>query len=576
MHGLLRETGAAGALAKSALTLALTLGACNGNISDHAKPPIVVTPPNPLCTGLDPGPSFIRRVNRIEYDNTVRDLLQTTLTPARGFPSEERRLGFDDNGAALSVSPVLTEPLMMAAEQLAADAVDNHWSALVSCAQTATDVDACGADFIAMFGRRAYRRPLDADDTATLKAVFDVGKATDLKSGIRLVITTVLQSPDFLYRVEFGRQPLGSEPKVTVKDATTGATLGQTQVVRVGDWEMATRLSYLLWRSMPDDALFAAAEGGRLSSDADIAAEAQRMLADPKARVAIADFHDQWLRIGDIDVLDKDAGVFSGWSTNIPGLMRQEARAFVDDVIWNGGGTLDALFSAPYTFANATLAQYYGLPAVSGSGFVKVDLDASQRGGVLTQGGLMSLLAKSNQTSPVHRGKFVREQIFCQILQPPPPDLEIKPPELSATLTTRERFAQHSADSTCSSCHQLTDPIGLGFENFDGAGKFRDSENGQAVDVSGEIFGTDVAGKFNGPIELGQKLATSDTARACVATQWFRYGYGRAETEADGCSMQTLNEKFTSSGYRVLDLVAALAATDAFRYRRVISAGGIQ
>jgi hypothetical protein len=571
MKGLPRETGAVGALAM----LTLALGACNGAIGDHGKPPIVVTT-TPLCRGLDPGPSFIRRVNRFEYDNTVRDLLHTTLTPARGFPAEERRLGFDDNGAALSVSPLLTEQLMLAAEQLAADAVDNHWADLVPCALTATNVDVCGADFIAAFGRRAYRRPLDSEDTATLKAVFDAGKATDLKTGIRLVITTVLQSPDFLYRVEFGRAAVGSDPRVTVKDSTTGATLGQTQVVRVGDWEMATRLSFLLWRSMPDDPLFAAAEAGRLSSDADIAAEVTRMLADPKAHAVISDFHDQWLRIAEVDALEKESGVFSGWNASMSGLMRQEAQAFIDDVMWNGEGTLDALFTAQYTFANAALAQYYGLPAPSGSGFVKVSLDGSQRGGVLTQGGLMSLLAKPNQTSPVHRGKFVREQIFCQILQPPPPDIEIVPPELSTTLTTRERFNQHSADSACAGCHQLTDPIGLGFENFDGAGKFRDMENGKPVDASGEVFGTDVAGTFNGPIELGRKLAASADARACVATQWFRYGYGRAETEADGCSMQTLKDKFAGSGYRVLDLVAALAATDAFRYRRVTTAGGIQ
>jgi hypothetical protein len=569
MFGLLQKAGALAAIVTAA-------GACTGSISDHGKPPGTVTIPTPLCSGLDPGPSFIRRVNRLEYDNTVRDLLQTTLTPARSFPPEERRLGFDDNGAALSVSPVLAEQFMLAAEQLATDAVNNHWSAIVPCEPTATNVDACGADFIAAFGRRAYRRPLDADDTAILKSVFDAGKTTDLKTGIRLVITTVLQSPDFLYRVEFGRQPLGSDPKVTVKDATTGVTLGQTQVVRVGDWEMATRLSYLLWRSMPDDTLFAAAEQGRLSNDDDIAAEVQRMLADPKARATITDFHDQWLRIGEIDVLEKETSVFSGWSASMPGLMRQEARAFVDDVIWSGDGTLDALFNAPYTFANAALAQFYRLPAPSGSGFAKVTLDPGQRGGILTQGGLMSLLAKSNQTAPVHRGKFVREQIFCQILQPPPPDIEIKPPELSSTLSTRERFAQHSADSACSTCHQLTDPIGLAFENFDGAGRYRDTENGQPIDVSGEIFGTDVAGAFNGAMELGRKLADSADARACVATQWFRYGYGRAETEADGCSMQTLQQKFAGSGYRILDLVAALAATDAFRYRRFTTAGGFQ
>jgi hypothetical protein len=327
---------------------------------------------------------------------------------------------------------------------------------------------------------------------------------------------------------------------------------------------------------MPDDALLAAAEAGQLSADADIAAQAERMLADPRAHAVVRNFHDQWLRIAEIDGVEKDPGAFSKWTPTIAGLMRQEAAAFIDDVVWNGDGTLGALFGAPYTFANTALAQYYGLPAPGGTGFVKIDLDPTQHAGVLTQGGLLSLLAKQNQTSPVHRGKFVREQILCQPLQPPPPNLQIKPPELSTTLTTRERFAQHSADDYCASCHQLMDPIGLGFENFDAAGIYRATENGQPIDASGEVKAADVAGPFNGPIELGQKLAGSADVRACVATQWFRYGYGRAETEGDGCSMKTLQDRFAGGGYRILDLVAALAATDAFRYRRVTAAGGIQ
>ena len=270
MHGLLRETGAAGALAKVALTLALTLGACNGNIGDHAKPPVVITPPNPLCNGLDPGPSFIRRVNRLEYDNTVRDLLQTTLTPARTFPPEERRLGFDDNGAALSTSPVLTEQLMLAAEQLAADAVANHWSALVPCAQTATNVDACGADFIAAFGRArvspaAGRRRRRDPEVGVRRRQGDRPqdrRAPGDHGGAAVAATSCIASSSAASRWAATRRSRS-------RTRRPGATLGQASVVRVGDWEMASRLSYLLWRSMPDDALFAAAEGGRLSSDAD-------------------------------------------------------------------------------------------------------------------------------------------------------------------------------------------------------------------------------------------------------------------------------------------------------------------
>ena len=273
-----------------AVTLALALAsvvACNGTIGGHGSTdPGTTTKVGPICNGLDPGPAYVRRLNRTEYDNTVRDLLGTTLQPATAFPTEEKRLGFDDNGAALSVPPQLVEQYLTAAEQLAQDAVDNHWDALVPCAQTATAVAGCGQQFIAAFGAKAYRRPLDADDTATLTAVFDAGKATDFKTGVRLVIETVLQAPRFLYRVEMGAAPQSNDPKVTVKDPTTGAVIGQTQVVRLDPFEMASRLSYMLWRSQPDDALAAAAVAGKLSADADIAAQVTRMLADPQAHAA--------------------------------------------------------------------------------------------------------------------------------------------------------------------------------------------------------------------------------------------------------------------------------------------------
>jgi hypothetical protein len=458
---------------------------------------------------------------------------------------------------------VLAEQYMLAAEALATTAVTRRWSALVPCATTTTDataVDACGHDFIAAFARRAYRRPPDADDLAALTAAFDAGKATDLQTGIRLVIEAALQSPRFLYRVEFGAAP------------AAGAT-----VVKLDDWEMASRLSYLLWHSMPDDALLAAAAAGRLNAPDDIEAQVQRLIADPRARGVTADFYAQWLRVDEIAGVEKDATVFPGYSAATAALMQQETSQFLDYVTWDGDGDLPSILTAPFTFVNGPLAQYYGFTGVSGDAFVKTPLDpGTHRAGVLSQGGLMSLLAKANQTSPVHRGKFVREQLLCMPLPPPPADLMIKPPELSPTLTTRQRFTQHSIDPACTGCHHLMDPIGLGFEGFDGAGVFRAAENGQPIDDSGEVKDSDVTGAFHGVGELATKLAASGQVRACVATKWFRYGYGRGEHDADACSMDTIQRAFATGGFKIRDLLIALTRTDAFLYRQITPpAGGV-
>ena len=552
--------GAAGYTGAAAVLLLIS--SCTGTIGGSSGDG-TVGGHSSLCRGAapQPGPSFIRRVNRLEYNNTVRDLLGDTTHPADTFPAEERRLGFDNNADALSVSPVLAEQYMLAAESLAAAAVDAHWATLVPCAPGTTGaaaVDACGRDFIAGFGKRAYRRPLDADDLAPLTAVFDAGKATDLKTGIRLVIATALQSPRFLYRVELGAAP------------RAGAT-----VVKLDDWEMAARLSYLLWHSAPDDMLFAAAEAGRLTAAADVAAQVRRMVADPRARGVVADFNAQWLRVDEIDGVEKVATAFPKYSPAIAGLMQQETSTFLDYVTWDGAGDLATILTAPFTFANATLAQYYGFAGVSGDAFVKTPLGAAtHRAGVLSQGGLLSLLGKADQTSPVHRGKFVREQLLCMQLPPPPANITIKPPELSTTLTTRQRFTQHSIDPACTGCHHLMDPIGLGFEDFDGAGVFRASENGQPIDDSGEVQDSDVTGPFHGVGELAAKLSSSAQVRSCVATKWFRYGYGRGETAADACSLESLNIQFAAGGFKILDLLIGLTQTDAFLYRQVTPAAG--
>jgi hypothetical protein len=511
------------------------------------------------CTAPSPGPSYARRLNRFEYNNTVRDLLGDQTAPANDFPSEERRNGFDNNATALQISPTLAEQYMNAAERLAAAALANM-PALVPCDPIKDGEDACAKSFIAAFGAKAFRHPLSVAENARLWTAFDSGrKLTDFKTGLQLVLETALQSPEFLYRVEFGTAPHA----------------GQT-VVKPTSFEMASRLSYLLWQSMPDDALRAAAQQDKLVSNDDIFAQVDRMLKDPKARAVVAHFNELWFHLDQYDVLEKDVSVFPAFTADIAGLMAEESYRFLDHVIWDGAGDIGSILTAPYTFMNAKLASYYGVPGVVGDSFVRVNLDPTQRSGLLTQGGLLSVLAKSNQTAPVHRGKFVREQLLCDELPPPPPDIIIKPPELSSTLSTRERFAQHSASAACSGCHQLMDPIGLTFENYDGAGKYRTTENNKAIDVSGEITQSDVTGTFQGVTGLAQKLSTSQKVKSCMARSWFRYAYGRAETDADACALAEVNQKFKESGYKITSLIVALAKTDAFLYRPHIPAGGAQ
>jgi hypothetical protein len=512
----------------------------------------------PAAVGATP----LRRLTRFEYNATVRDLLGDTSAPADAFPPDEVRSGFDNNAAVLGVSPVQTEAFMKAAESLAGKAMLTPTS-FVPCDPTklagAADEDACATKFIQSFGKRAYRRPVADEDVTRLMTVFHAGRTgADFNTGIRLVLETVLQSPQFLYRVELALPP-----------GTADSTLAP-----LDGYEMATRLSYLLWGTMPDDALFAAAEANELTTGEQIKAQVTRMMTDPRAHASVMHMNEQWLQLAKMDTLQKDAKAYPNFNaaTLVP-LMQEEARQFLDHVMWGDGGNLHDLFTAPYTYVNGPLAQYYGMSGVSGTDFVRVDVDPSRRAGILTLGGVMSMLAHANQSSPVHRGKFVREQILCGMMPAPPPNVP-KLPDVDPSLTTRERLLQHSTDPACHSCHRLMDPIGFGFEKLDGAGLWRDTENGKAIDDSGTIEDSDVAGNFTGPAELGAKLSQSLFAQKCVVTSWFHYAYARLEAPEDQCTIKTLSKRFADSGYRFQDLLTALTETDAFRYRRV--AGGAQ
>jgi hypothetical protein len=508
-----------------------------------------------LC-GVEPspGPAPARRLTRWEYNNTVRDLLGDETRPADAFPADEEALGFSNNAAALTTSSTLVQSYLLAAEGVAERATADLTS-LLPCAMPAGGDEACARQFVSSFGRRAFRRPLDDGEVEAMVGLYRAGAAGGgAREGVRLVIEALLQSPPFLYRLEF--------------DPAPGASAAS---VPLGPWALASRLSYFLWGSMPDDELFAAAEAGRLAGPDEVAAEARRMLADPRARAMVARFHEEWLDYDRVLAVGrgKSAQYFPEWSADYAPLMLEEARAFVGHVVFDDpAGDLTTLLTAPYTFVNARLGSFYGLEgAPAGEAFGRVE--AGGRAGLLTLGALLAFHAHSDQTSPVHRGQLVRERLLCDPVPPPPPEVTISVPAVDAGATARERFAQHSRGAACAGCHAKLDPIGFGFENFDGVGRFRATEPGGApVDAAGELKGTDVDGQFVGAAELAARLARSGQVRDCYVAQWFRFAHGRGEeAEADRCTLATLREAFGASGGNVRELLVAMTRTDAFLFR---------
>lgn len=547
----------------SVLLIALSVTGCTGVIGEPGgsvgdpNPDPTLRDPTTSCTDIEVGRSPLRRLTRDEYANTVRDLLGVSDDVAEETAS---RLGSDEKlgaFAANAVTPVTNlrvEQYATAAQTLAGTAVADLDALLAPCAPSTDGEDACATAFIERFGRRAYRRPLTAAETSSFFEVYTVGKSVeDFRFGIQVVVEAFLQSPNFLYHVELG------------------AEADDTGALRVVDaWELASRLSYFLWSSMPDDTLLDAAETGALDDPAALAREAERMLDDPRAAATIATFHEQWLRIDDLDTLEKDATLFPSFDTTMRTAMRDETTRFADHVIREGDGRLETLFTASYSFLDGPLFELYGVDRPADHDpMTPVALDPTQRSGILTHASLLARQSHANQTSPVHRGKLIRESILCQPIAPPPPGVSTAVPEPSPDATTRERFAAHDSDPACAGCHVLMDPIGLGFESYDAIGAFRTMEGTRTIDATGEIVATrDVDGTFDGAVELSQLLSQSDEVRECVARQWFRFATRRIEGPADACSLGRVFGAFVESDFDVRALMLSIVTTDAFRYRR--------
>lgn len=369
--------------------------------------------------------------------------------------------------------------------------------------------------------------------------------------GIAAAVSALLSAPSFLYRLE----------RAAASADAPGAPLAAPEV-------LAARLSFLFWGSAPDEALHTAAREGRLASVADVEREARRLWRSPLARRGLWRFYEQWLGLADFHELEKNPRLFA-WDAALRADLARELEAYVGAVSWDDDARFETLLTAPYSTLNARLLSFYGLSLGSGSALgdslERVELPPElARSGLLTRGALLSAHAKVDQTSPVQRGKFVRERFFCNPPPPPPPELAVVAPVLDPRATTRERFARHRRDPACSSCHELMDPIGLGFEHYDAVGRYRAQEAGRAVDASGHLVGTDVDGPFVGVEELAGKLARSAEVRACFVRQWFRYALGRGEDAADACTLERLAQRFDASDGSIEELLVALVKSEPF------------
>jgi hypothetical protein len=383
--------------------------------------------------------------------------------------------------------------------------------------------------------------------------LFDAGNAAGYGKGIELVIQTVLQSPQFLYRVDSLRAPTP-----------------ESGAIALGSYELAARLAFTLWGSVPDPDLLAAAESGHLVTAADVEREARRLLQDTRAHDIVRDFSEQWL-----DLSRLDGAVRVGTDVDVTQLnasLRQSLTRFLDATYFGPEGTFQRLFTDPSVWVNDTLAPIYGSQD-SASDFTAQTL-AEPRFGLLTQPALLTLLSHADQTAPVIRGVFVRERILCLPVSPPPPNVNAVPPDPDPNATTRERFRQHTEQAACSGCHALIDGVGFGFERYDQLGRYRATENGLDVDESGEVLNSTESaldGPFNGAGELAARIAASPMARDCLATNWYTYTFGRQVQPEDSCSVAQVKERFAKSGGDLKELLVALTQTDSFLYRPAMS-----
>ena len=502
----------------------------------------------------------MHKLSIVEFTNSLHDLLGSSAPVASELEPDQQVDGFRSiSGAAAAVSPTGVaqyETAINAATQFAFSS-SAQAAMVLSCVPTsATDAKCPLSQVLGTFGRRALRRPLTTADVARYSGV-----ATDIAQepggsilvGLKYAVSAILQSPEFLYRVELG--------------APSAADGGRNKYT---DFEMASRLASLLWGSVPDNALLDVAASGKLSTAEGVLAQANTMISSQKAHQSFNDFANDLYGMDPssgmpLSTTFKDPKFYPNWTTTLQTAMAQELTMRIDDAAFNGDYL--SLYDSSVVFVNNELAKIYGLPPAAVDGFRRVTLDVgSARLGLLGSAAMLAANGLPQRTSPTLRGRFVSEQLLCKTVPPPPPNvntaaLDMLPPGSS----TRAALEAHRQNPACAACHALMDPIGLGLDNFDSVGVYRTMDNGAPIDATGDLDGV----AFKDEASLSTALRNHPNAAGCFVTKLYEHAQGRAPLGVDASVIASLSKQFDDKGHRANQLLVDIVSSDAYRFVEV-------
>lgn len=506
----------------------------------------------------DPGPFVIRRLTKTEYANTLRDLFGVDPSIADGLPDEVSGQGYLNSLSSLQLEQYLTIADKVLRQIVAPPggrrtAVERRLFG--ASASPGKDPRQSAREVARSIARRAYRRPPTEAELDVLLATFDLGIRNKLAypQALHLMLKAVLVSPQFLFITPAG-----------VAESSTG-------IVPLDDYQLASRLSYLLWGTMPDAELMAVADSGKLREPAVLKAQAKRMLDDRRSRALFDGFGAQWLSVGGLKRQVFDPAIFPQMTPGMRQAMYDEVRLFFESIVRENENVI-RFVDSDYTYLNGTVAAIYGLDkTVRGAEMRKVRLTDGNRGGVLGMPGILAATSFPNRTSPVKRGVWVLEQVLGQQVPAAPPDvpaLDKQDQKAVANMTVRQRTELHRTNPVCANCHQILDPIGFGLEKFDAIGRWRDRDsNGQPIDSTGELPG---AKRFSGPADLKGIIAgrNVDVARSLVE-KLMAYALGRKLEGYDEIVVDDLMGELAGDGYRMRTLINGVITSYPFTHRRI-------
>ena len=503
----------------------------------------------PPTTG---GPATIRRLTEAQYRNSIADVFGSHIVVAGRFDPLVRTDGLIAVGASrATVTPTGIERYAALARSIAVQVVDPvNRALLIPCVPTSAQAadDICAKAFLGKTGRLLYRRPLATEEIDAQARIARLAATTrgDFYSGLAYALQGLLQSPDFLFVSE------RTEPDPDNASAQ-----------RLDGFGKATRLSFLLWNSTPDELLLAAAEKGELNQRDGVERQAARMLASPRLKTGVRAFFSDMLSLDDFATLEKDTLIYPAFGLAAADDAREQLLRTLTDTLLTRNADYRDLFTLRSTFMTSALGVVYRVPAAVPGGWSRFEFPENDpRAGIQTQLGFVALHSHPGKSSPTLRGKAVRELLLCQKIPDPPSNVnfdQFNDPN-SPNKTARNRLQAHATDPACAGCHKLMDPIGLAMEKFDGAGQMRETENGVPIDTSGEINGI----KFADAKGLGQAMRADPAATACVVSRAYAYGIGRSIERSERDWIAHLEKAFADDGYRFKDLLQRIATSKAF------------